>query len=215
MFYTYFHRRLDTGAVFYIGKGSEKRARSRSARSAWWKSVVAKAGFKAEILAAWDTEADAFEHEKFLIACFRDMGAPLVNMTDGGDGASGHSPSGETRRKLSAALIGKPKPPGFGALMSRLGKGRAHSEETREKLRGNTNGAGHVVSDANKQAISKAHLGKVVSAETREKQSAAKRGKALTAAHKARIGAAHMGRSRSVEARQRMSEAALHRHAAA
>ena len=107
MFYTYFHRKpgvSGAASVFYIGKGAGKRAWARGGRSAYWRNVVAKYGIEVQAAAEWPDEASAFEHEKFLIACFRDLGAPLVNMTDGGEGHCGLSPSAETRAKVSAKV---------------------------------------------------------------------------------------------------------------
>lgn len=80
--------------------------------------VAAKHGYSVEIVAPWRTEQEAFDHEVFLISCFRDMGAPLVNLTHGGDGMSGHKHSPETK-----------------ALMRAKALGRARGAETREKLR--------------------------------------------------------------------------------
>ena len=100
-YYTYAHFRADDGKCLYIGKGKGKRAWVTSKRSAWWKSVVAKHGYRVQILATWESEEEAFEHEKFLIACFRDMGHPLVNLTGGGEGPSGLKHSAETRAKMA------------------------------------------------------------------------------------------------------------------
>jgi hypothetical protein len=100
MFCTYSHHKPD-GTLFYIGKGSLKRAHAKDNRNPYWKNIVAKHGYKVEVLAQWPTEAEAFEHEKFLISCFRDMGFTLANITSGGDGVSGHKHSSETKAKLS------------------------------------------------------------------------------------------------------------------
>lgn len=100
-FYTYAHFRLDDGKCLYIGKGKSRRAWSKAGRSDWWKRTVAKHGYRVQILATWESEEDAFQHEKLLIACFRDMGHPLVNLTDGGEGMSGCRHSAETKVKIS------------------------------------------------------------------------------------------------------------------
>lgn len=117
-FFTYLHRRNDTGAVFYIGKGSRRRAHEARGRSSYWTRVATKHGYSVEIVASWHTEQEAFDHEVFLIACFRDMGAPLVNLTDGGDGMSGHRHSPETKARMRAKALG-----------------RSLGAKTREKLR--------------------------------------------------------------------------------
>jgi len=105
-FYTYAHYRPDN-RVFYIGKGKGRRLNDVN-RGAHWKSVVTKdGGFRAEVLAYWPTEEEAFTHEKFLISCFRELGHPLVNLTDGGDGPAGWVPSDETRKRMSIAFSGR------------------------------------------------------------------------------------------------------------
>ena len=86
---------------FYIGKGKENRLFTKTKRNTHWKNIANKHGFKAEICSQWNTENEALEHEKFLIACFKDIGIPLVNMTDGGEGTSGWIPNEEWRNKKS------------------------------------------------------------------------------------------------------------------
>lgn len=99
MFYTYIHRRESDGVVFYVGKGQGDRMGSRKSRNRHWRHVAAKHGFIASIVAPWPTEAEALAHEVALIACFRGMGLALVNMTDGGDGVSGHRWSEDQRAR--------------------------------------------------------------------------------------------------------------------
>lgn len=101
MFYTYIHFRQDDGTPFYVGKGKGRRHLVKSKRNNHWNNVVAKHGFRSEILCRWNTEHDALEHEKLLIQCFRDMNVELVNMTDGGEGTSGWIPSESWRIKKS------------------------------------------------------------------------------------------------------------------
>ena len=88
MFYTYAHITLDTNKVFYIGKGAGRRLFRKDARNQHWHNVVKKHGYKAVKLAEWATSEEAFEHEKFLISCFKDMEYKLVNQSEGGDGNS-------------------------------------------------------------------------------------------------------------------------------
>lgn len=108
-FYTYFHTRNDTNTVFYVGKGMPKHARAFDEydRGVHWKRIVAKHGHTVHIAARWPTEAEAFEHEKFLIACFRDMGIKLVNLTDGGEGISGYQHTAAARNKIQATSLGR------------------------------------------------------------------------------------------------------------
>lgn len=125
MYYTYMHTRNDTGKPFYIGKGKGNRATLHSGRSEHWKRIVSKHGHQVHILSKWTSEREAFEHEKLLIACMRDISAPIINVTDGGEGTSGRKismkniaaliarnssrvVSQETRDRISMALTGKP-----------------------------------------------------------------------------------------------------------
>jgi group I intron endonuclease len=112
VFYTYLHLRESDGKPFYIGQGSisRKRAYSHLGRNQHWHNTVAKHGLKVEIIAEWKTHNEVIEHEKFLIACFRDMGFPLVNMTDGGEGVNGYKHDEKTKEKISIGCKGKPGP---------------------------------------------------------------------------------------------------------
>ena len=133
MFYTYIHFCKDSGLPFYIGKGKGNRLFTKTKRNTHWKNIANKHGFKAEICSQWNTEKEALEHEKFLIACFKDIGIPLANMTDGGEGTSGWIPNEEWRNKKSQSqkinfvnpmLNEKSR---IKSANSRLGK--AHSEQ--------------------------------------------------------------------------------------
>jgi hypothetical protein len=116
MFYTYAHIRKDTGKIFYIGKGSGRRMYRKDARNRHWHNIVNKVGFEPIVLAKWDLEKDAFEHEKFLIECFKDNQI-LVNQSSGGDGNNasggfsflGKKHSDESILKCKIAHSGKPK----------------------------------------------------------------------------------------------------------
>ena len=107
MFYTYLHRRASDGQPFYVGKGMGRRAWAAQNRNQHWKNTRAKHGVKVEVLAHWPTEAEAFEHEQFLIWCFKDMGCKLVNQTGGGEGSSGRVVSEATKLKISNAVAPK------------------------------------------------------------------------------------------------------------
>lgn len=100
-FYTYGHY-TDEGRLFYIGKGQGVRATCKTSRNKHWKHTVAKHGLRVEIFARWETEAEALDHEKLLISCFRDeLGVALVNCTDGGEGSSGFVMPDSTKALIS------------------------------------------------------------------------------------------------------------------
>ena len=120
MFFTYAHYTPE-GRLFYIGKGSSvRRAHQMLGRNNYWCKVVAKYGKpEVKILAEWDTEQEAFEHEIALIKEYREQGLELCNLTDGGEGTSGYKHSAEHIQKNSLARLGKP----------------IHSDEFKEKMR--------------------------------------------------------------------------------
>lgn len=103
-FYTYAHKKLSNGDIFYIGKGTGYRFKSLKSRSKFWFNVVEKHGFVPEILAYWDTDAEASAHEQFLIKCFKEKGITLCNLTDGGDGRRGVTNTPEVRAAHSERM---------------------------------------------------------------------------------------------------------------
>lgn len=184
-FYTYIHIRNDIGEVFYVGKGTGRRAFALG-RNPYWNSIVAKHGHTVHIVAYFANETDAFEHEKEMIAELREAGFNLANMTDGGEGISGLAP--EAREKIRAKSIKRMENPAVREHLSRINMGHAVSEETRAK-------------------IGKAGLGRVPSAEARAKISLANKGKTknLSAEAREKIGAARRGKVVSEETRLKMS----------
>lgn len=180
--FTYAHFKKSNDNIFYIGKGTKRRMRSVHSRSNYWKSTVAKHGFIVEPLAKWRTEHEAFEHEKFLIWCFRDMGINLVNITDGGDGVSGLRHSLEAKQKMSIARSGD-RNHGYGKPSPN--RGVAMSEEQRQKISKANKGRKHT--DEMKAKLSVALKGRVVSDETKKKMSDARKGKKLSIDHCERI----------------------------
>jgi hypothetical protein len=102
-FYTYAHYTADTNEIFYIGKGSRNRYRQLSNRNKWWHNKVNKhQGFVSKILAWWETETEALDHEKFLIDCFENAGVVLTNIYKArGKEASGWKQTIEQRNEKS------------------------------------------------------------------------------------------------------------------
>lgn len=99
----YRHRRNDTNEIFYVGMGKEnKRAFSKRDRNIYWKRVVDKVGYSVEIISTDLTLEDACDIECLLISEYgrKDLGLGLlVNMTDGGEGASGYIHTDEYKLK--------------------------------------------------------------------------------------------------------------------
>lgn len=202
-FYTYIHVRADDGKVFYVGKGRGKRAQSWTGRNPHWLRIAKKHGLRVEIIATWPTEAQAFDHERMLIAEFRGAGLPLCNKTDGGEGAAGFKPSAETRAKLSAAGKGR-----FLSAAARLKISVANSGKKRTAEQRNANAAarrGRPLSAEHVAKISASNRGHVVSEATRAMISASRRGQVLSVDVRAKISAANRGRVRSSEFRAKVS----------
>lgn len=183
LFYTYLHRRQSDNSPFYVGKGAGNRAHRTNHRNPHWHRTVKKYGLVVEIVAKWNTEHEALEHEKFLIHCFRDMGHRLVNLSNGGEGQSGWVPSEETRKRISLAKTGKPSPK----------RGIPLSESARLKMADTKRG----------QKLTDAHKAKI---------SASSKGRPKTEEHKRKISEGNKGRVVSDETKRKISEAHKRRH---
>ncbi|MBP9758737.1 hypothetical protein KBD45_03505 [Candidatus Dojkabacteria bacterium] len=87
-FYIYFHINPLKNEVFYVGKGSGRRAYKKYDRSELWNNIVNKYGLIVNIIEEGITNKEALELEKFYINKIgrRDLElGPLVNHTDGGE----------------------------------------------------------------------------------------------------------------------------------
>lgn len=103
-FYVYTHA-LPDGTLFYIGKGSKRRAWSfaRNSRSAAHLKIVAEHGQSNILIEVreCESEAAAFAMERQWIEDVRLLGIVLINKTSGGEGASGRPFSDKTRAALA------------------------------------------------------------------------------------------------------------------
>jgi hypothetical protein len=134
-FFTYAHYTKDDNRLFYIGKGSGKRHLKSENRNRHWHRIVAKhGGFEAVILAVWETEQEALDHEEFLIDTFRTQGARLANITSGGKSNSGPRHTPESRKVLSEKLKGRKRTPEQIEQLRLYLKGVPKSEEHRKNL---------------------------------------------------------------------------------
>ncbi|OGP67109.1 MAG: hypothetical protein A2031_07885 [Deltaproteobacteria bacterium RBG_19FT_COMBO_43_11] len=115
-----------------------------------------------------DDELKLLEMEREFINLLNTKIPNGYNLTDGGQGMSGHIPSLETRIKLHKAQLGNTKGSG--------NKGRKVSEETKEKMKGKRK----PFSEAARKKLSVARTGHIVSETTRKKISAANTGKKRT-----------------------------------
>jgi len=165
-FYVYVHRRKSDGSIFYVGKGCGRRAWKRIGRNSHWQNIVAKHGFAWEIVHSGLTEDEAIASEVSLIASLgRDA---LCNLTDGGEGMSGHVKSEAAKQAVSRAHKGQKRGKKWRQSISDGLKGREVSHLTKAKL-------------------SEAHKGQRLSAETRNAMSEAHKGKQFSAEHRANM----------------------------
>jgi len=226
-FYTYFHTRNDTGAVFYVGKGCGDRARHVNRNNPHWRNIVAKHGHTVHIASRWSTEGEAFEHEKFLILCFKDLGTKLANMTNGGEGISGLVHTPEAKAKISAASKSRMQSVANRESLRVSSTGRVHSEATRLKISQVLAGkkraplpeavkaklsvinTGKKLSDDHKAKIGRAHAGKVITADTRARISATLLGRVIPEEVRSRMAAAGVGRVTSEATKAKLKAAAL------
>jgi hypothetical protein len=147
-YYIYLHKRKDTGEVFYVGKGKGNRYKSKVGRTAYWLNIVNKYGYTAEIIEYFDTEELAFRAEESLIAKIgrKDLGmGALVNLSDGGEGASGAIRTPEQKETYSrttwmrtdagkASVTGDKNPSKKPETRAKLSANNAHrNPEIREK----------------------------------------------------------------------------------
>lgn len=112
-FFIYVFFRPD-GTPCYVGKGRGKRwiKHARRSTNPHLASIIALAGeeLPAVRIRTGLREAEAFEIERaFIAAIGREPNGPLVNATDGGEGAIGAVRSAETKEAIRMALKGKPK----------------------------------------------------------------------------------------------------------
>lgn len=139
-FYVYLHRRLSNGEVFYVGKGYGSRSHSLKSRSRYWHSIVKKHGYTVEIVACGLQEWYAFELEQELIAYYgrKDCGyGQLCNLTDGGEGSSGHVWSDELKEWRKVKSVEQMSDPAMRERLSKLKLGKKLSDEHAKKCSDN------------------------------------------------------------------------------
>jgi hypothetical protein len=101
MTYIYFHKQADTKEVFYIGKGTNKRAWHKTRRNKYWKNIVKLHGYEIEIVLLCDSDNEAFFYESELIKEIK----PKANFTNPlGNGSFKHIES--TKQNMKLRMIG-------------------------------------------------------------------------------------------------------------
>ena len=107
------------GMPFYVGKGHGKRCEAHLDEAKYYtnrKSLklnkirkLMSLGMKPIITKVEEnvSDAQAIDFECLLIAEMRDIGIPLTNMTDGGDGAKGYKHTEEHKQMMRELFIGR------------------------------------------------------------------------------------------------------------
>lgn len=190
----------------YVGKGTGRRlGTSKHEHNPILQNKLQK--MKPIILILFNklTEKKSIELEKLLISLIgrRVNGGPLCNLTDGGDGISGHIHSKETKLKMSEATKNrKPVSEETKKKISETKTGRKLTKEHIEKIRKSNTGKkrteeyckkmsilrkGEKRSEEAKKKMSIAKLGKKQSEETIQKRIAFLKGKKMTDQFKLKI----------------------------
>lgn len=187
------------GLVFYIGKGQGNRINAHEWQARKGKDnnphkyhVIRSIWNQGEQvvktkLAFFQTNEEALQYEIALIFFFSN----LTNITDGGEGVVGWTPTEETKRKISAAVKGK--------------NGGIRSEEHRQKLHNGLR-RGPLTAESRRK-ISEAKKGRPITEEHRQKVGDALRGRVQSEEHRRKKGDALQGHVHSEETRRKISEA--------
>lgn len=160
-FYVYLHRRKSDNIVFYVGKGSGRRAWYFHERNTHWTNTFKKHGCVVEIIKENLSEQDAFELEKQLVAEY--AGKKLCNKTDGGEGVSGYRFTKEQIKRLSESHKGLIISEESKRKMSESKKGRVNPPHVREfhrkRMIGNKIGSLRKITPELKAKLSDANKG--------------------------------------------------------
>jgi len=135
-YYTYAYLREDK-TPYYIGKGRGKRIYSKNRGIKPPKDESRIIFLKKNL-----TEVEAFKHEVYMIFVLgrKDLRTGILrNLTNGGEGASGHVKSAENRKKLSLAKSGENNPL-FGVPRT-----EAQKKAQSEKMSGSLNHASKAI----------------------------------------------------------------------
>ena len=188
-FYVYVHINIETNVIFYVGKGNGNRAYAKTRRSVRWTNYTNKHPYRVEFINSNLSDIEALKIEIETIARIGRIDTntgPLINLTDGGEGASGAVRSEETKNKMSIAAKGKILSLECKEKISQINMGKKLSEETKMKISEANKTAWETreriahISDSHKENISKSLKGRKRSEEVKDKIKKAKTGRKHT-----------------------------------
>ena len=205
---------------------------ARKNKNTYFHKAIRKYGeenFEWIILAEADSELKLNTMEKFYIMMYRKM-IGVYNLTDGGDGQTGCSPTEETKEKLSKMFKGKSiseetknkisnsnrgkiRTAEFKKNLSESRKGLKHSNETLLKMSNAQKGRKHSEESKKKMSFSaKGNTfwqGKHHTEETKLKMSLSAKGKIISEETKLKLSLSAKGKIISEETKKKMSAAQM------
>ena len=135
IYYAHEHTKIGSNIPFYVGKGKLKRAYSLFGRNKYWQRIVNKYnGFEVKFLVKDVTEELAFLVEEERIDQLKRLNIKLCNLTNGGEGPSGHKFTKETLQKLSAFQKGRKKSKEWKDKISLSNKGKVRTLEMNKQM---------------------------------------------------------------------------------
>jgi hypothetical protein len=151
IYYIYQHRRNDTGEIFYVGKGKQKRCFETTNRNPHWQNITNKTDYSIELLYENLTEDVANLVEIGLITKYKHEGVNLCNITIGGEGSSGHKHSIQSRKVMSEKKLGKKLTDEHKQKIGQSQIGKVITEEQKKKISQTLKG--RKLSEEHKRAI--------------------------------------------------------------
>jgi hypothetical protein len=155
-------------AKYYTKRKSKKLNKIRKLMSLGMKPIITKVEENV-------SDAQAIDFECLLIAEMRDIGIPLTNMTDGGDGAQGYKHTEKHKQMMHELFIGR-----IFTEEHRQAMSKPKSEEGRRNM-----------------ALARQTTLYRPSQETKKKMSDALKGRTFTEEHKAKIKAGLTGKPKA------------------
>lgn len=216
-FYVYEHWRLDRNECFYVGKGTGSRASElRHNRSRFHKFIQAKLSrlgkaIEIRIVADCLGEPEAFALERERIAMWRAAGVDLANLTDGGEGPSGHKQSLDHRQKKGAAISAFYSTPEGQVAHAKM-VARAIAANTGRALRPETKHKMSVTRKAMARTPSQLALGRIGANKTPGHIAAIVAAKAIARAQRLAAEAPGVAEAREAQRRERRSQRAAERY---